>query len=98
MSDDYRPRTGIPLVLLAGLCLSTSTPAIKLAIADGADPVRLLVYRLILGWAVVAVSVLLVRPRLLRIDRRGLSHCLLVGTINTLSLLAFYLALERVDA
>lgn len=91
-------RTGFALVLAAGLCLSTAPTAIKLGLTEGADPVRLLAFRLLLGWLLVAAAILLFQPRLLRIDRRGLVHCLLVGTINTVSLLCFYEALARVDA
>jgi len=91
-------RRGLVLVLMAGLMLSTVPVAVKFGLEAGVAPSKLLAPRMLVACLLLWLYVGITRPHRLRIDRRGLRDCALAGSLNSISLLLFYLALERLDA
>jgi len=89
---------GFILVLFAALCLSTVPTVLRVGLETGADPLRLLAPRMVLGAALLWLWVGVTRPASLRIDRAGLRYCALAGAVNAVNLLMFYLGLRRVGA
>jgi drug/metabolite transporter (DMT)-like permease len=98
MSGQARRAQGLVQVLVAILCLSITPILIKIGLTAGADPVTLLLARLVLASVALWIVLLVFSPRACRIDRRGLGACALVAAANSCSLLTFYLALARIDA
>ena len=97
-SVDKDHAVGIGLVLLAILSLSIAPTLIKVGLAAEAGPITLLALRFLVAagafWTVFPVT----RRSALVMDRRGLIGCAAVALANTISLLCFYLAAERIDA
>ena len=93
-SVDKDHAVGLGLVLLAIISLSIAPTLIKIGLAAEVGPITLLALRFLVGRALPDPD----RRRALAMDRRGLLGCAAVALANTISLLSFYLAAERIDA
>ena len=89
---------GFLWAVFASVCLSTVPAVVKIGLTDGADPLQLLVPRMVLGAALLWLWIGVTRPQRLRIEPRGLRYCALAGGVNAVNLLLFYLGLRRVGA
>jgi drug/metabolite transporter (DMT)-like permease len=86
------------LVLLATACFSVAPTLIKLGLVAEAEPVTLIAVRLVAATAGLWLTFSIARPRVLRIDRRGLAFCGLVAIADSLGMVSFYHAMTRIDA
>ncbi|RLT48575.1 MAG: DMT family transporter [Chloroflexi bacterium] len=93
-----RPWAGWTLVLLASVVLSTSPVVARGVMRSGMDPALLLMLRFWLATALLGALLALRAPALLRIDRYGLKKCMKAGLLAGLDTLAFFYALQRLDA
>ena len=93
-----RPWAGWTLVLLASVVLSTSPVVARGVMRSGMDPALLLMLRFWLATALLGALLALRAPALLRIDRYGLEKCMKAGLLAGLDTLAFFYALQRLDA
>ena len=93
-----RPWAGWTLVLLASVVLSTSPVVARSVMRSGMDPALLLMLRFWLATALLGALLALRAPALLRIDRYGLEKCMKAGLLAGLDTLAFFYALQRLDA
>lgn len=92
------PTRGLLLVLFASACLSTLPAAVKIGLAENADPLQLLAPRMVLGAGLLWLWIGVTRPDRLRIDAQGRWDCAIAGCINGIGLTLFYLALRYIDA
>ncbi len=97
-SVDKEHLAGIGLVLLAILSLSIAPTLIKVGLAAEVGPITLLALRFFVAAVAFWMLFPFVQRGALAIDRRGLLSCAAVALANTISLLCFYLAAERIDA
>ena len=97
-SVDKDHAVGIGLVLLAIISLSIAPTLIKVGLAAEAGPITLLALRFLVAAVAFWTVFPLARRSALVMDRRGLLSCAAVAVANTISLLCFYLAAERIDA
>lgn len=89
---------GWAMALTATLGYSFAPPAAKVAILAGVPPSALMALRMTLTMALMGGFMLLFKPGLLKIDRRGLAITMGTGVINGFGFLAFFLALTRLEA
>ena len=97
-SVDKDHAVGIGLALLAIISLSISPTLVKIGLAAEADTITLLAFRFLVAALAFWTVFPLTRRSVLVMDRRGLLSCAAVALANTISLLCFYLAAERIDA
>lgn len=93
-----RPWAGWALVLLASVVLSASPVIARGVLRSGMDPTLLLMLRFWLATALLGAVLMLRAPALLRINQRGLQKCAFAGLLAGLDTLAFFYALQRLDA
>lgn len=93
-----RPWAGWALVLLASVVLSASPVVARGVLRSGMDPTLLLMLRFWLATALLGAVLALRAPALMRINRRGLQKCAFAGLLAGLDTLAFFYALQRLDA
>lgn len=86
------------MAFLATLAYSTGSPIARFLYADGMSPTTMLAVRYLMTALLLAVTLRLWWRDQLIIDRRGLAICLLAGTINGLSTLAYFWGLSRMSA
>ncbi len=89
-----RPWAGWALVLLASVVLSASPVVARGVLRSGMDLTLLLMLRYWLAPALLALRA----PALLRVNRRGLQLCAFAALLATISTLAFFYALQRLEA
>ncbi len=93
-----RTTVGWLLVLAATVAFSLVTPIGKAVIGNGAPPLLVLSLRFWLGAGLLALTLALLAPGTLAIDRRGLVITLTAGLVNGLGASCFFLSLQRLDA
>lgn len=93
-----RPWAGWALVLLASVVLSASPVVARGVLRGGMDPTLLLMLRFWLATALLGAVLALRAPALLRINRRGLQRCAFAALLAGLDTLAFFYALQRLEA
>lgn len=76
------------MALFSSFAFSIATPIAKGAIDAGLDPATLLTLRLILLMVLLGLSIGLIAPGYLRLDRRGLLVCGVAGLSNGIGMLA----------
>lgn len=89
---------GWVLVLASTVAFSLVTPVGKAVIAGGAAPLLVLGLRFWTGTGLLALTLALLAPQQLRIDRRGFAITFVAGVVNGLGASCFFLALRRLDA
>ena len=93
-----RPWAGWALVLLASIVLSASPVVARGVLRSGMDPTLLLMVRFWLATALLGAVLALRAPALLRINRHGLQKCAFAALLATFDTLAFFYALQRLEA
>ncbi len=91
-------QVGWLLAVASTVAFSLATPLGKAAVALAINPSTLLVYRFSGTVLLMLVSLLLVAPEKVRIDRRGLWATAVAGIANGLGALSFFWSLTRIDA
>ena len=86
------------MALLSSLSFSIAPAISRGAITAGMNPGTLLAIRLILSTGLLGVSILLVAPGQLAIDRRGLLICSAAGLANGVGMYTFFWALNWLGA
>ncbi len=77
---------------------STSAPIGRGIIEGGLNPTSILLARFSIATILIGLTLLLTNPKALKIDRRGLMMCLIIGIINATTALSFFWALTRISA
>lgn len=85
------------MALFSSFAFSIATPIAKGAIDAGLDPATLLTLRLILSTVLLGLSIGLIAPGYLRLDRCGLLVCGVAGLSNGIGMLTYFWALARMD-
>lgn len=93
-----RPWFGLAMGFITVFLGSIAPPVSKWGISSGVDPTTLLAVRMVIATLLLAVSIGITTPHLLHIDRRGFFWAMMAGGINGVGLLAFFLALQRMDS
>ncbi len=93
-----RRMEGIYNGLLAAFMLGWAPILGKFAYRADVQPMTLAALRTVVAVLFLFGIYLVLWPRLLRIDLMGLANCFLVGSINGVGALLYYLALARLDA
>lgn len=86
------PRLGYALAATAATLWALNGSIARFLLNDHMPPARLAELRAVCTFVVLAVVVALVRPRLLRIDRRDLGRLSIVGIVGLAGVSAFYYA------
>lgn len=86
------------LALSSSLAFSLVTPVGKSLISGGAPALLVLSVRFWTGTILLALSLALIAPTKLGIDRRGFATAGLAGLINGFGAACFFLSLTRIDA
>ncbi|MBX7233793.1 MAG: DMT family transporter [Caldilineales bacterium] len=86
------------LALTSALAFSLVTPIGKAVISDGAPALLVLSIRFWTGTLLLALTLALLAPTKLRIDRRGFGIAVGAGLINGFGAACFFLSLTRIDA
>lgn len=89
---------GWALALCSTFASSIVTPLSRGLIVGGMDPINLLLLRLSIAVALIALTLAITQPDHFRIDRRGLWRVLGVGLIAGVEICCFFSALAYVDA
>jgi drug/metabolite transporter (DMT)-like permease len=97
-SADKEHLVGTGLVLLAIVSLSIAPTLIKVGLAANVGPITLLTLRFLVAAVAFWIFFPLAQRGALTINGRELLYCAAVGVANTISLLCFYLAAERINA
>ncbi len=90
--------SGWPAAIFSTLCFSLAPPLSKAAIDLGMNSLGLLTLRMVLTAVLLGATLLVLAPRRLRIDRRGLLFCLGAGVANGVGMVMFFLSLDRLEA
>ncbi len=97
--DNQRARTvGWTLALLSTVAFSFAPPVARAAILGGFDSNALLMARMVIATALFGVTLMATDRAHLRIERRGLWATALVGSINGLAMILFFLSLNYLEA
>jgi len=100
----YRQQRGSPSVMGWSMALASTgaaalvTPLVRGAVSDGMDPLALLLARLSIATALLAATMALTQPRLLRMDRELAGRVALVGGIGGVEICCFFLSLAWIDS
>lgn len=100
----YREQRGSPSVIGWSLALASTgaaalvTPLARGAVTGGMDPLALLLARLGIAVVLMAVTLGVTRPEVLRIDRELAGRVALVGGIAGLEICCFFLSLAWIDS
>ncbi len=95
---DRRPFRGYAMVTAAALLFAVNGAVSKVILANGVSSARLAQVRSTGALLVLAVGIVLVRPRLLRIDRRELAFLAVFGVAGLAAVQLFYfLAIHRIE-
>ncbi|MEM7348476.1 MAG: hypothetical protein AAF485_29975, partial [Chloroflexota bacterium] len=86
---------GWALALFSITAFSLSPLIVKILLAQGVHPTLILALRFIGGASLLFLTVGIIAPDRLRIDRQGLRNCILAGTMLGLTILCFYWSLTR---
>lgn len=86
------------MAFAASFSFSFAAPIARGAIVGGMDPTTLVTVRLLLGTILSGVTALVINPKALRIDRRGLLIMMLAGGLNGLGMMLMFWSLARVAA
>ncbi len=86
------------LALIATLFFSMATPTVRWVILAGANPVSVVLARMILATSLVGGTILVVKPGLIAPGWRGVWISLLAGVINGAGMLIYFMALTRMSA
>jgi drug/metabolite transporter (DMT)-like permease len=86
------------MAFLATLAYSTNSPIARALIVGGMNPTTMLAARYLLTALLLGVTLRLAWREQLKIDRRGLAICLLAGSVNGFSTLAYFWGLSRMSA
>ncbi|MDX1612933.1 MAG: DMT family transporter [Candidatus Promineifilaceae bacterium] len=86
------------LALAATVGFSVAPPISRGAIVAGADPTILVMVRMVGAAILIGLTLLFTAPQRLKTDRHGLFYALLAGAVNGIGFLAFFWALERMEA
>lgn len=86
------------LASIATLCFSVAPPIARYAIRSGIDSTTLVALRLIVATILMGITVTVIDPGQLKMNRQGLLVSWSAGFVNGLGMLLFFWALERVDA
>jgi drug/metabolite transporter (DMT)-like permease len=92
------PRTGYLLVVLSAFLFAAGGNAVKVLFGWGYSPLVLAQLRIGFAFAWLFVVLLLIRPSLLRLDRRMLPALAVFGTIGLAGVqLSYYLTIARIN-
>ena len=69
------PVGGFIYLLLANLCTSTISIAVKIGLRQGTSALEFVVFRVVLAALILWLYLLCFRPNFLRIDRAGIIGC-----------------------
>ncbi|MEM7348622.1 MAG: DMT family transporter [Chloroflexota bacterium] len=86
------------LAIMAITAYSTSAPVTRGAIEGGLHPTSLITARYLITTLLLGATLALTAPTQLKIDRRGLLVCAIVGSFNGLTTLAFAWSLTRLSS
>ena len=86
------------LALIATLFFSMATPTVRWVILAGANPVSVVLARMILATSLVGGTIMAVKPGLIAPGWRGVWLSLLAGVINGAGMLIYFMALTRMSA
>ena len=86
------------LALIATLFFSMATPTVRWVILAGANPVSVVLARMILATSLVGGTIMVVNPGLIAPGWRGAWISLLAGVINGAGMLIYFMALTRMSA
>ncbi len=89
---------GWSLALSSTLAVSLVTPLVRGAVLGGIDPLTLLLLRLLLAVALMALTMAVAMPRYLRLERRAWPRMGLIGVISGVEIGCFFSSLAYVDA
>ncbi len=93
-----RSRIGWVLAIAATIAFSMAPPLVRFAIVDGFDPTTLLLVRMMIAASLLGVTLGALDWRKLRLSRRGLAFCALVGLLNAAGMMLFFTALGLLEA
>lgn len=100
----YRAQRGSPSVVGWSMALASTgaaalvTPLARAAVTGGVDPLGMLLARLGIAVVLMAVTLGLTRPEILRIDRELAGRVALVGGIAGVEICCFFLSLAWIDS
>lgn len=86
------------LALIATFFFSMATPTVRWVILAGANPVSVVLARMILATSLVGGTIVIVNPGLIAPGWRGVWISLLAGVINGAGMLIYFMALTRMSA
>lgn len=89
---------GWSLALSSTLAVSLVTPLVRGAVLGGIDPLTLLLLRLILAVALMALTLAVTAPQVFRLERRTWGRMALIGVISGVEIGCFFSSLAYVDA
>lgn len=93
-----RPWFGLGMGLITVFLGSIAPPLSKWGISSGVEPTTLLAVRMVIATFLLASSIGITTPNLLKIDQRGFFWAMLAGGLNGVGLVAFFIALKRMDS
>lgn len=91
-------RTGWLLAFFSTLCFSVAPPIARAVIVSGLNPTAILVVRMSITLGLLIVTILLADAALLRSDRRSVLIGLFAGVVNSVGMVGYFYALEKLDA
>ena len=89
---------GWVLALASTFAFSFAPPVARFAILGGFDSTALLMARMLITTALLAATLVFTDRQKLRIARRGLGAAILVGAINGVAMILFFLSLNYLEA
>ena len=88
---------GWGMAITAIVAYSLNAPLGRGAMLWGVNPTLLLIIRFVLSTAVATITFLFTKREILKIGRRGLLLCALLGGLGTFTTLCFYWGLSRIN-